>query len=112
MGPKHGIVGNPLEFDIPVMPISENELVDEKKAARFSKTAEFKKLKEHFEQRISFYQTWLPNGKAVQETELSDAELGSRWRTANLVINELNMVISAYEQAREVVEDAARRTGS
>ena len=112
MGPKYGVVGNSLEHELPVTQVADNDLAEEKKATKFSRTAEFKKLKQHLEERIEFYQKWLPNGSTILESTMTPAELGARWQVANAVIAEFKLIIDAYEQAREVVENAIRRSDS
>lgn len=109
-GPQHGIVGDDSVTELPETTIDENQLVDEQKAAKFSKTAEFKKLKEHLEDRIEFYQKYLPDGRAVVEEPA--AELGNKWMIANAIIGEFTAVIAAYEEAAKVVQEHARRTNT
>jgi hypothetical protein len=108
MGPKNGVIGD-LDFgtSFPEMRIPERDLTEEKKMARFSKTAEFKRLKGHLEQRIEHYQTMLPDGRAL--TSVSPQELAEHWLVANAVVAELKLIIASYEQVQlAVAEDALR----
>lgn len=113
-GAAHGLIGD-AEFgtELPMMEIPEADLSEEKNAAKFSRTKEFTRLKQHLTERIAYYQTFLPNGEAVTSKDTNYAELGARWMTANSIIAELTTIIAAYEQAAEIVKaDAARRQDS
>jgi hypothetical protein len=104
MGAINGIVGEDFGVDLPEMQVPEQDLTVEKNMAKFSKTAEFRKLKAHFEERIKFYQGYMPDGRAVVES-LPTPE---QWVIANAIIGEFKAVLSVYEQAREAVEDVHR----
>lgn len=106
-GPQNAIMGDTdLGIDLPESRVDEQDLVNERKAARFSKTKEFKALKEYFQGRIEHYQQFLPNGNPVEAADM--AEVTANWKVANIVIGEFNGVIQAYENAKEAVDDAAR----
>ncbi len=104
-GPKNAIVGEDFGTDLPEMRVPEQDLTAEKNMARFSKSEEFKKLKEHFDERIKFYQTHLPNGDDVQTSPVNVND----WVIANAIINEFNAVLEIYKLAREVVEENVQR---
>lgn len=99
-GAQYGVQGDTSSVDLPRTEVSEKQLVEEKKLAKFSKTEEYKRLKDYLEGRIKFYQSYLPDGRPV--TEAKSAE---DWKIANAVIAEFNSVISTYEQAAEVLKD-------
>lgn len=100
---ENGIIGNNSGIDLPLTQIDERLLDDERKMAKFSKTDEFKRLKEHLDERINFYQTFLPDGRPLN----SDVK-AENWVIANAIIGELKGIILAYEQANQVVKDAIR----
>lgn len=102
---EHGIIGDQYGTELPETIIPEEELVAEKKAARFSKTAEFKQLKEYLEDRIAFYQTHLPDGRVINESQ----NLAQDWLVATAIIAEFRAVIAAYETAQEAVKNAQRQ---
>lgn len=107
MPAEHGIIGEDYGIvDLPTTNQDEALLIEEQKLARFSKTKEYRRLKEHFEQRIEFYQSYLPNGDAVSGSD--PEKLAQNWAVANAIIAEFNAVIATYEGAREVVSDAGR----
>lgn len=108
MGPRNGIVGDEDPgFDaLARTEVDPQVMAELSKTARFSKTAEYKALKEYWEQRIAFYQTYLPDGKPVGASELTDEELGHRWRSANVIIGEFKAQEAIYEQAAEEVKNA------
>lgn len=88
-------------FQIPKTEIDPTLLDEQQRMARYSKTAEFKKLKEHLEQRIAFYQQKLPNGQEINILGANTTELGQQWIVANSIISEFKAIIAAYEMAAE-----------
>lgn len=105
-GAQFGIMGDEYGTDLPETKVSEQDLVPERKAAKFSKTAEFKRLKTHLEERIEYYQNFLPDGRNALAVDVD--KLGVEWKVANAIIAEFKMVIGFYEQANEVVNAADR----
>lgn len=100
MGPQNALIGDQdFGTTLPKTQVEEQDLAAERKAAKFSKTKEFKELKAHIEQRIAFYQTQLPNGDPVVKATTTD------WVVANLVIAEFKAIIDAYERAAEAVKN-------
>lgn len=102
---ENAIIGDQYPVELPDTAIDEVSLDNEKRLARFSKTKEFKRLKEAIEAKIAFYKTWLPSGEHITDPKFSMEELGRRWMVASAVIAELQSIIDAYEQANEVVKD-------
>lgn len=102
-----GIIGDAYPTELPVTEVPEQDLTEEKKMAKFSKTAEFKRLKTHMEERIAYYQTFLPSGKSVLEAE-DVVKLGQNWLVAQAIVTELQAIIDAYELANETVKNAQR----
>jgi len=101
MAEGNGIIGDNYGMDLPLSQVDEDSLNDEKKMAKFTKTAEFKRMKQYAEGRIKFYQDFLPNGKEVDALVTP-----SDWALANTVIREFNMLLGAYDNANEVVRNA------
>lgn len=110
MGPQNGLVGDEFGMDIPVSEVPQDQLVDVTKRARFSKSKEFAKLKEHLTDRIEYYQSFLPGNVPV--IQISDDERGKYWAVADVVINEFRAVIDAYEGAEKELADARRKDSS
>lgn len=77
-------------------------LSDERKMAKYSKTAEFKRIEVFCKERIEFYQKFLPNGAAVGTDVAPTAE---DWRVANRIIAEFNGLLDSYNLANEVVKE-------
>lgn len=75
--------------------VDEKLLAEEKARAKFAKSKEFKLLKTHLENRIAFYQGYLPNGQPVG----GEVPTPEQWAVANLVITECKLIISSFEQA-------------
>jgi hypothetical protein len=105
VGPANAIVGeDELPTNVPVTTVSEDVLIEEKKMARYSKTAEFKRLEEFLRDRIKFFQNYLPNGDDTRFVKMDAAEIGQNWVIANNIIHEFENVLKAYEAAREAVD--------
>jgi hypothetical protein len=100
---QHGIIGDNYGIDLPQVEPDKTYLDEEKAMARFSKSKEFKKIKEIMQARIEFYQQALPDGRPV--TEVDAQERANMWVIANAVIGEFNMILNAYETANEAVKD-------
>lgn len=97
---EHGIIGDSFGTELPQTDVAAEDLNEELKMAKFSKTAEFQRLKDYLEARIKFYQTCLPDGTLVDsKTSVQD------WLVANAIIAEFTAVIEAYERAQEVVRE-------
>lgn len=117
-GPTNAVVGeNDEPTKLPETQVSDEDLLEEKKLAQYSQTAEFKRLREFMEARIKFYQNYLPNGSRIQgdpttnglSVSLPNGDLTANWIAACAIISEFENVLSTYERAREVVTDADRR---
>lgn len=103
--PENTIIGDNFGTDLPKTQVDETLLNNEKKLARYSKTKEYQALKQYLEDRIEFYKTFLPNGDDVRFE--ASPEAGIKWTIANNIINEFRTIINRYEQAREIVKNAA-----
>lgn len=103
MQPDNVLLGDSNPTELPQMQVDDQNLVEEKKMAKYSKTAEFKRIKDYCQERIAFYQTKLPNGL---EVGLEVAPSAEDWRVANRVIGELKLLMNMYELADEVVKEA------
>lgn len=102
MPSQNGIMGDDnFGIDLP-RTVLKDDLDKEKKMAKFSKTAEYKVLKDHIEGRISFYQSFLPDGRAL--TEVDAAERANQWVIANAITGEFKAILAAYETAAETVK--------
>lgn len=98
-----GIIGDQYGIDLPEIQPDPNLLNEERKTAKFTRTAEFKKQKEYLEERIVFYQTMLPNGMEIGLDVVPSIE---DWRVANRIIGEFKAFLNIYESAKEAVEDS------
>lgn len=105
---QNGIIGDDsYGIDLPETQVDEQTINEQQAAARFSKTKEYKALKEHLQSRMKFYQTYLPDGRpAVSETDLEKQK--HMWTIANTIIGEFQAVIDAYEQAAEYAKEHSR----
>lgn len=98
---KYGIPEG-FSIDLPQSEISDDSKSVEKGIAKLVERDEWKLLKKHFEGRIEFYQTYLPNGTPI--SNLPADEVGKRWMVANEVIAELMAVIVTYEEIAKNVK--------
>ncbi len=102
MNPQNAIIGDETGIELPQSTLNDEILVEEKKMAKYSKTAEFKRIKEHCEERIAFYQQYLPNGA---EVALDVRPTPEDWAVANRVIGEFKALMNMYEVANEAVKN-------
>lgn len=108
-GPQNAIIGEDANYglDLPEAQTDDQAFAEIQKTAKFSKTAEFKALKDHLESRIEFYKTYLPGGQPLDAIE--PGKLGEFWAVADRIINEFRAVINAYEEAARTVRDENSR---
>lgn len=113
-GPQNAVVGNDsFGTDIPQTNTPDPQMEGLSKAAKFSKTAEFKELKEHFVNRMNFYASYMPDGKPIITEDMSMSELGYHWIIANTIIGEFQAVLDVYEGAAQTIkEQNAQRKGA
>lgn len=103
-GPQNGIMGDAHPTELPQAVQTDDQLKEERAMASFTKTEEFKRLKDHLEQRIAYYQQFLPDGTPVVGTDLKKAQ--EMWVPANIIIQEMRAILGSYELAKEVVTEA------
>lgn len=118
-GAQNGITGDDFGTELPESLVDEAALTEERNMAKFSKTKEYKVLRDYMERRIEFFQTYLPDGNSItgglnankeQVPYLDDATIASYWRAANIVIGEFKSVLQAYDNANEAVRNAAKNS--
>ena len=103
-GPSNVVMGDLDEpTSVPHTEVPEEAIIEEQKMAKYSQTAEFKRLKDYMESRIVFFQRYLPDGTAVSAY---NKDLEAHWRAANIVIGEFQSVLREYETASAVVKEA------
>ena len=103
MGPNNGIIGDETGVELPSVTLSEDFLSEEKKMAKYSRSAEYKKIVAHFEERIAFYQGFLPDGRDIKEGVIPTPE---QWIIANALITEFKWVMNLFERSAEAVKEA------
>lgn len=101
MQPNNGLVGDSYGTDLPKMQVDEQTLVAEKKMAKYSRSSEFKRIQEHFEAKIAYYQQFLPGN--IPPEMVPEEERAKYWAIANILIKEFNEVVNMYETAKEAV---------
>lgn len=104
-GPQNAVMGDDTNFglDIPEAQVDDEILAELQKSAKFSRTAEFKVLKQHLEDRIRHYQTFLPGN--IPAENVPDEERGKYWAIANILTQEFRGIIKVYEQAAEEIKN-------
>lgn len=107
-GPANGIMGGDTSItDMPQTQVDDTAFLELQKTARFSKTAEYKELKKYLEDKITYWQSFLP-GNVVPE-HVPDEERGKYWAVSNIVVKELRAILNVYEGAAEQVKDEIAR---
>jgi hypothetical protein len=106
MGPQNILLGGSYGIDLPETEIDKDQLVEERQMAKFSRTKEFKRLKEQMQSRIAFYQSVLPDGRPLTDVDLQ--ERAQQWVIANVVIGEFQRIIDMYEVAATVTADKVK----
>ncbi len=107
-GPQNAVISDVPDVEIPQTTVQPEDLALEKNMAKFSKTKEYQKLKEHLQGRITYFQNFLPDGTSIALQKVE--EKTQNWIIANIIIGEFKAVLNAYEQANEVVENVSRAT--
>lgn len=105
---EHGIIGDAHVTELPETNVQEEHLAEEKKMARYSKTAEFKRIEDYMKGRIEFWKLRQPDGtpmvlKAISQETVND------WYIANHIIAEFQSFLNEFENARQAVEDGNKR---
>lgn len=90
--------------ELPQTQVPEEVMTDERKMAKYSQTAEYQRLSKFIEDRIKFFQKYYPSGQRVQD--LPESERSAYWQAACIVVDELEGILTAYDQAREAVKGA------
>lgn len=102
-GAQNAVVGDNFGTELPQTRVDDTQLAQEKNMARFSRSREFKVLKQHLEDRIEFFQTYLPNGDPAAAQGVTQESVHN-WIIANTVIGEFRLVLNAYENAAKALE--------
>ena len=110
MAEGQGVIGDAYPTELPQAKVDPKAVMEEERMARYAKDPEFKRIKEHFEERIKFYQQYLPDGR--QLASVPEEERGYMWLAANVIIGELRAVIETYETVAESVEEKHGRGNS
>lgn len=108
-GPQHGLPPDAGDYGtgMPETERSEPDLTAERHMARFSQTKEFAKLKQIIESRMGYYKQFAPgSANPIAYRDLSNDERGWRTLVADVLIEEFQGIINAYELAGKVVGDA------
>lgn len=110
MGPQNAIAGEGnYGTDLPQTTPTVPDLMAERNMVKFSKTNEFKRLKEVLEQRMDYYRAFAPGSpyaSPIAYRDLPNDERGWRTLVADVLIEEFQGLINAYEQASDIVNDA------
>lgn len=109
MTPDNVLLGDLSQFEPPVKSDDEvnQEVAELRKKAKYNRSKEFGELKEYMQQRIDFYQKYLPDGRAIATISQEDAS--RNWPIASIVIAELQLVIDSYQDAEEQFKNIADR---
>jgi hypothetical protein len=103
MDSNNAVIGDSGAVELPQTEVNDEAITELRKRARFSKTKEFKELRDALDERIVFYQTFLPNGNLTSQA--SKQQAAENWRLANIVISELQAVKNAYDGSIELLKE-------
>lgn len=109
-GASNGIIGNEYGIDLPESRLDEQMLNEEKKKARYSRSAEYRRLKEYLDSRIEYHRNFLPGGGqlAGMVGVAPMEQIGQAATVSQLVILELQKIIDEYESAVSAVESTTK----
>jgi len=113
-GSQNAIIGDDPNYgtDLPEYQAENDQaLAEYAKKARFSRTAEYKELKEKLESRIDYYRSYQPggNGAHIPLADMTNSERGWRTLAADLIITEFRGIIDAYELAYETIKEETKK---
>jgi len=80
----------------------ESFLDEERKMAKYTRTKEFKRIKDWADERIAFYQKYLPSGEPINEKTATR----ENWIIANTIIAEFNSLLFGYDTAVQAIKEA------
>lgn len=103
MGPQNGLLGDAQGIDLPQMQVDKNFLTEEKKMAKYSRSAEFKRIEQWCAEKIAYHQSFLPGNVPI--SQISEEERGKYWAVADLVITDLTELMNIFDNANEAVKD-------
>jgi len=100
---EHVMTGDTFGTDLPKTQISEELLTEEKNLAKYSKSKEFKEIREYWENRKTFFMSYTPSGSEIR-FQVPNDDIAQMWVLANNMINEINAFLSRYDNAVDVME--------
>ena len=105
-GPSNVIIGDKDEpIKLPQTEVKEEDIAEAQQMARYAESDEYKRVKDFLRDRIKFYQQFLPDGRKPENINVPDEVIASNWKSANLVIKELQQIIDDYDSIRNIVKD-------
>lgn len=102
--PINTILDDSTGVELPQMRVDSDILNEEKKKAKYSKSREFIEIREYWESRKVYYQSFLPGNIPVES--ITEEERGKYWAVANMLINEIDLFLGSYDNAVEAVKEA------
>lgn len=103
MQPDNAIIGDAQGIDLPQAVPDESAKLELASKAKYSKSKEYKDLRQKAEDRIGFYQKFLPNGQLVGTASKADME--RKWELANLLIAEFQQLFSEHDNADALLKE-------
>lgn len=102
-GPQNAIPGDEYGTELPKTEVPIEDLAEEKKMAKYSESAEFKRFRQIMEGKITHYEHFLPGGKLP--ADIPEEERGKWWAVADIVIREFKEILGYYDIASEIVKE-------
>ncbi len=103
MEPQNILMGDITGVELPEKPVDETAVKELQNKAKYARSKEYKDLKQKADERVAFYQNYLPNGMPIGAT--TKAERDGKWELANVVIAEFKALFSEHEGANTLLDE-------
>lgn len=101
--PSNGLIGDNNPIDLPQKPVDDEAIAELRHKAKYTRSKEYKDLREKAQVRIDFYKKFLPNGQLIGTA--SREEMQGKWELANLLIAEFEQLFGEHEIAEEILKE-------
>ncbi len=103
MQPNNGIIGDESGIELPQAPVDETAINELRAKAKYSRSKEYKELREKAQIRIDFYKTFLPDGRPIATA--NKVERAEAWGFANLLIAEFEQLFGENDNAEQLLKE-------
>jgi hypothetical protein len=108
-GAQNAVLGDQdLPLELPQSSADADGRAEERQMAKYSESEEYRRIKDHLQDRIKFFQKYFPGGQPVKVLPVAERE--AYWVAACVITDELQSIINDYDQIREGVKKANARS--